>query len=122
MLRRTIYLNQPTLNQLAVDTQVQSKFGTGPVRHTLLSGFDYQNNEITGRTGVGGFAAPINVFNPVYGNYRGANVRRDLAPAKQIQTGAYLQDQIEWNKWLLMLGLRYDLVARSAGQHAGGFA
>lgn len=108
MLRRTIYLNQPTLNQLAVDTQVQSKFRTGPVGHTLLSGFDYQNNEITGRTGVGGFAAPINVFNPVYGNYQAPTSTRDLMAAKQIQTGAYLQDQLEWNKWLLMLGLRYD--------------
>lgn len=108
LLRRTIYLNQPTLNQFAVDTQVQSKFRTGPVGHTLLSGVDYQNSESTGRTGVGGFAAPINVFNPVYGNYQAPTSTRDLNPAKQIQTGLYLQDQIEWNKWLLMLGLRYD--------------
>lgn len=108
LLRRTIYLNQPTLNQFAVDTQVQSKFRTGPVGHTLLTGLDYQNSESTGRTGVGGFAAPINVFNPVYGNYQAPTSTRDLNPAKQIQTGLYLQDQIEWNKWLLMLGLRYD--------------
>ncbi len=108
LLRRTIYLNQPTLNQLAVDTQAQSRFRTGPIGHTLLSGFDYQNNEITGRTGVGGFAAPINVFNPVYGNYRAPTSTRDLEPAKQIQSGFYLQDQLNWNQWLLMLGLRYD--------------
>ena len=24
------------------------------------------------------------------------------------QTGLYLQDQMEWNQWLLMLGLRHD--------------
>lgn len=108
LLRRVVYLNQPTLNQLAIDTQGQAKFRTGTVGHTLLAGFDYQNNEITGRTGVGGVAAPINVFNPVYGNYTAPASTRDLDPAKQIQTGIYLQDQLEWNKWLLMLGLRYD--------------
>lgn len=108
MLRRVLYLNQPTLNQLAIDTQGQAKFRTGPVGHTFLAGMDYQNSTSTGRTNANGTAAPINVFNPVYGNYVFPTSFRDIPEAKQIQTGVYLQDQLEWNKWLLMLGLRYD--------------
>ncbi|WP_455287259.1 TonB-dependent siderophore receptor [Cupriavidus necator] len=107
LMRRTVYLNQPTLNSFAVDTQAQSNFRTGPVAHTLLTGVDYQHAEITGRTGVGGTAAPLNVFNPVYGNFTMPGTR-DLNPSTQAQTGLYVQDQLSWNKWLLMLGLRYD--------------
>lgn len=107
LMRRTVYLNQPTLNAFLVDTQAQGNFRTGPVDHTLLAGMDYQNAEITGRSGVGGTAAPLDVFNPVYGNFTLPGTR-DLNPSKQIQTGVYLQDQLSWNKWLLMLGLRYD--------------
>ncbi|MBY4947180.1 TonB-dependent siderophore receptor [Cupriavidus respiraculi] len=109
MLRRTVYMNQPTLDNFAVDTQAQANFATGPIGHTLLTGIDYQHSEITGRTGSGGTAAPINVFNPVYGNFTPPTTIRDLNPSTQAQTGLYMQDQISWNKWLLMLGLRYDM-------------
>jgi iron complex outermembrane receptor protein len=107
LMRRTVYLSQPTLNAFVVDTQAQGNFRTGAVDHTLLAGVDYQHAEITGRSGVGGTAAPLDVFNPVYGNFTLPGTR-DLNPSKQIQTGVYLQDQLSWNKWLLMLGLRYD--------------
>ncbi|WP_454752999.1 TonB-dependent siderophore receptor [Cupriavidus necator] len=107
LMRRTVYLNQPTLNSFAVDTQAQSNFRTGPIAHTLLTGVDYQHAEITGRAGVGGTAAPLNVFNPAYGNFTPPGTR-DLNPSTQAQTGLYVQDQLSWNKWLLMLGLRYD--------------
>jgi len=108
LLRRTATFSQPTLNAFVVDTQAQAKFRTGSLDHTLLTGVDYQHSEITGRTGVGVTAAPIDVFNPVYGNYTGPTSFRDMNPSKQIQTGLYMQDQMAWNKWLLMVGLRYD--------------
>lgn len=110
LLRRVVSWSQPTLNQLAIDTQGQADFRTGAFGHKLLVGFDYQNSEATGRTMVpgSGTAAPINVFNPVYGNYTMPNRFNDTPAAKQIQTGVYMQEQLEWNKWLLMLGLRYD--------------
>lgn len=108
LMRRTVYLNQPTLNAFAIDNQAQATFRTGSIGHRLLTGLDYQHAEITGRTGVGGTAAPLNVFNPVYGNFVAPASTRDLNPSTQAQTGIYLQDQLSWNKWLLMLGLRYD--------------
>lgn len=107
LLARTVYWNKPTLRSFTVDTQAQANFGTGPLRHTLLAGVDYQHAAQDGSTGTGGSAAPIDVFNPVYGNYVAPTLTA-LNESKQIQTGIYLQDQIEWNKWLLMLGLRYD--------------
>lgn len=108
MMRRTMSFDQPTLKNFAVDTQAQASFTTGTVGHTLLTGVDYQHSDLTGRNGVGGTAAPINVFNPTYGNYTMPTSYVDKNPATQTQTGLYMQDQMSWNQWLLMVGLRYD--------------
>lgn len=53
LLRRVIYQNQPTLKQFVVDTQGQFKFQTGPIRHTLLTGIDYQRSVLDARQGGG---------------------------------------------------------------------
>ncbi|MDI9220359.1 ferrichrome porin FhuA [Pantoea sp. EA-12] len=102
------------LNQFAVDTQAQAKFGTGAVDHTLLMGVDYQRtrNDIDAAFGS---ASPISAINPQYGNdaiigtpfpYQYLN--------RQEQTGLYTQDQMEWNRWVLTLGGRYDYAMTSA--------
>ncbi|EJL89849.1 ferrichrome porin FhuA [Pantoea sp. GM01] len=102
------------LNQFALDNQVQAKFATGAVDHTLLMGVDYQRtrNDIDAAFGS---AAPISAINPQYGNdavigtpfpYQYLN--------RQEQTGLYSQDQMEWNRWVLTLGGRYDYAMTSA--------
>ena len=102
------------LNQFAVDNQAQAKFATGQLDHTLLLGVDYQRmrNDINAAFGS---AFPLNAVNPQYGNdalngtafpYRYLN--------KQEQTGLYAQDQMEWDRWVLTLGSRYDYAMTSA--------
>ncbi|RAU31498.1 ferrichrome porin FhuA [Pantoea sp. RIT413] len=107
------------LDQFAVDTQAQAKFATGAVDHTLLAGVDYQRtrNDIDALfTG----ANPLSSVNPQYGNdsltgtpyvYQYLN--------KQEQTGLYTQDQMEWNRWVLTLGGRYDYAMTSALNRSG---
>lgn len=107
LLRRVVYQSHPILSQWAVDTQAQLIFHTGPVRHLLLTGIDYQRSTLNSRKGMGGIAAPIDVHRPVYGNYTRPTAIVD-ATRHAHQTGVYAQDQIEWRQWLLMLGLRYD--------------
>ncbi|WHQ74874.1 ferrichrome porin FhuA [Pantoea sp. Lij88] len=102
------------LNQFAVDNQAQAKFATGQVDHTLLLGVDYQRtrNDIDAAFGS---AAPLNAINPQYGN--NANVGTPFPYQylnKQEQTGLYTQDQMEWNRWVLTLGGRYDYAMTSA--------
>lgn len=102
------------LNQFALDNQAEAKFATGVVDHTLLMGVDYQRtrNDIDAAFGS---AAPISAINPQYGNdavigtpfpYQYLN--------RQEQTGLYSQDQMEWNRWVLTLGGRYDYAMTSA--------
>ncbi|MBK4770315.1 MAG: ferrichrome porin FhuA [Pantoea sp. Morm] len=102
------------LNQFAVDTQAQAKFATGAVEHTVLVGVDYQRtrNDIDAIfTG----ATPISIVNPQYGNDSlvGAPYLYQYLN-KQEQTGLYTQDQMEWNRWVLTLGGRYDYAMTSA--------
>ncbi|MXP60047.1 ferrichrome porin FhuA [Pantoea sp. Taur] len=113
-INRNSAVSDEKLNQFAVDNQVQAKFATGAVDHTLLMGVDYQRtrNDINAAFDS---AEPISAVNPQYGNdtlggtpfiYQYLN--------KQEQTGLYTQDQMEWNRWVLTLGGRYDYAMTSA--------
>lgn len=49
----------------------------------------------------------INVFNPVYGRYTPASsVSHSVYHTGQM--GLYTQEHLEWQRWLLTLGLRHD--------------
>ncbi|MDE1189555.1 MAG: ferrichrome porin FhuA [Pantoea sp.] len=101
------------LNEFSVDTQAQAKFNTGALSHTLLMGVDYQQmrNDINAQFGT---ASSLNAVNPQYGN---DTVTPFADPYqhldKQRQTGLYTQDQMEWNRWVLTLGGRYDYAMTS---------
>lgn len=47
-----------------VDTQLEGRFETGPLRHNVLLGFDYQRMMLDQRAG-GALASPLNLFFPV---------------------------------------------------------
>ena len=111
-INRAFVRSDEDLNSFTVDTQLQSDFATGAVDHTLLIGVDYlrMRNDIDADYGT---ANPISMTNPQYGN---ANVNINFPYAvinRQEQTGLYVQDQAEWNKWILTLGGRYDFAKTS---------
>ncbi|EIM30179.1 TonB-dependent siderophore receptor [Microvirga lotononidis] len=97
------------LNSFAVDNQAQANFQTGTVDHTLLMGLDYTYVNVNDRIGFG--AAPnldLNTLN--YGQqpiFRPTYNFRNLT-TEQSQTGIYVQDQLEWNRFILTLGGRHD--------------
>lgn len=101
------------LNQFAVDTQAQAKFLTGAVDHTLLMGVDYQRtrNDIDAAFAS---ASSISPFDPQYGNNTTGAPFLYQYLNRQEQTGLYTQDQMEWNRWVLTLGGRYDYAMTSA--------
>ncbi|CAK6496200.1 Ferrichrome outer membrane transporter/phage receptor [Pantoea sp. Nvir] len=106
--------SQERLNQFAVDTQAQAKFATGEVDHTLLLGVDYQrtHNDIDAAFGS---AAPLSAIDPQYGNDASVGTPFPYQYLnRQEQTGLYAQDQMEWDRWVLTLGGRYDYAMTSA--------
>jgi iron complex outermembrane receptor protein len=100
------------LHSYIIDNMLQADFYTGSIKHTALFGADYQRRK-TVVDWQSGSLAPINAFNPVYGNseityYDPTSYLRRLE-----QTGVYAQDLIEWDKWRFSLGLRHDWVETS---------
>lgn len=90
-----------------VDNQLEGKFTTGAVKHTMLVGLDYQKRHVDGFW-ESGSADPINAFNPVYGNPGLSGVSAAPIDRWLEQTGVYLQDQIAIDRWHFTLGVRED--------------
>lgn len=90
------------------------KTATGPVKHTLLGGFEYKNVDITTVRGDFTLSNAVSLFNPnnLETSLNGIN-RRPTFDRKinSDQTSFYAQDQIELTDQLkLRLGIRNDLV------------
>ncbi|QBX68398.1 ferrichrome porin FhuA [Serratia quinivorans] len=106
-LTRGVMNSKEHLSSFAVDTQAQAKFATGVVDHTLLMGGDYMRmrNDVVYQYGT---ASPLNVVAPQYGNQNYTITGGASQVNRQEQTGLYVQDQAEWNQWVLTMGGRYD--------------
>ena len=111
-ISRAYVRSDEDLNNFSVDTQAQTKFATGTVDHTLLTGVDYMRmrNDIDADYGS---ASPIDMHNPQYGNANVVTFFPYEVINRQEQTGLYMQDQAEWNKFVLTLGGRYDFAKTS---------
>jgi iron complex outermembrane receptor protein len=90
-----------------LDNQLQATFTTGPLKHTLLTGLDAQVfRNSTDR--VVGTPTALDLYNPGYGNSPGTLTVNARSKTDADQQGFYLQDQIQWDRWHLLLGLRRD--------------
>lgn len=92
-----------SLQALAVDSQAQAGFTTGPVNHTVFAGLDHQQRR-TKNDWLFAPVASIDAFNPVYGNVAPGVGSPMKATRKLEQTGVHLQDQIELNRCRSSLG------------------
>lgn len=90
-----------------LDNQLQANFATGPLKHTLLTGVDAQVfRSNTDR--VTGTPAALDLYNPGYGGSPGTLTANARSKTEANQQGFYLQDQIEFERWHLLLGVRRD--------------
>ncbi|WP_449550656.1 ferrichrome porin FhuA [Lelliottia amnigena] len=113
-LTRQYVIDNEKLENFSVDTQLQSKFATGSVDHTLLTGVDFMRmrNDIDSWFGYAGSVAPSDIYNLDrsdfdFGAHPGPSGAYQVLN-KQKQTGVYVQDQAQWDKVLVTLGGRYD--------------
>lgn len=105
-LNRYAFFNDESAKFFTVDNQAQAKFSTGPLSHTALFGFDYQRVLYRERVGLG--AAPqLDPFAPVYLPVAMPNATSDDIERMK-QFGVYAQDQIAWQKWRFLIGVRED--------------
>ncbi|MGV7217963.1 TonB-dependent siderophore receptor [Bradyrhizobium sp. UFLA05-112] len=101
-----------TANQANLDNQLEYRFDTGLVKHTMLFGVDLRGYQIDDYQQFQfGTTPSINVFNPVYG----LNVPFTTGPFRnylitQKQAGTYLQDQVKLGNFTLVVSGRNDWV------------
>lgn len=110
-LARFTFWDTPDANQLNLDNQLEYRFNTGPVSHIALVGLDAKQYTVDD---YGAFAAApsLNLLNPVY---TVTSLPAGAAPFQsyfltQKTAGLYAQDQIKWDRLILTLSGRYDLV------------
>lgn len=100
---------------ITTDTQVEAKFATGAVGHTLLGGFDYfrtsYDSQVRQASTPTVFLPLLNIFDPRYRGTAGFHAALPVVVSSDAvanQFGVYLQDQIEVGKLRVTVGGRKD--------------
>ncbi|HGW3638232.1 TPA: TonB-dependent siderophore receptor [Citrobacter koseri] len=111
LLSRRAQHEERTTNEFGIDNQLEAQFATAQMNHTLLGGLDYKSSNDKQLLMRGsGSQYDMDWTHPVYG----VNVDEStFSPASHEQQnldqmGLYLQDQMSWNNWELLLSGRYD--------------
>ncbi len=111
---RTLWLSAITtkvdIDAVALDNQAQARFTTGPLSHTLLFGLDYRWQGTDTLSGSAANVARIDLFTPSYGKPIATPAFTSDQWQTDRQIGLYLQDQIKFDRWVLLLGGRYDWI------------
>ncbi|MEX6254394.1 TonB-dependent siderophore receptor [Providencia huaxiensis] len=104
-----VYQDSPSHSKTWVaDNQLIYQLDTGPIRHQLLFGFDYQ----TGKLDKDWWGSQTVSFDPWvkphHPEFRPYPVSRTSTTQRFDRYGVYLQDQLSWQQWDLLLNGRYD--------------
>lgn len=111
-LSRYLFSTREDEKTLGLDNSLQWRFSSGPAEHTLLAGLDYRRTHIDYDSGFEFSATTLDAYAPVYGTMPGVQPEfTSFTRQRQSQLGAYVQDQIRLDRWLLTLGGRQDWVA-----------
>ncbi|WP_184505867.1 TonB-dependent siderophore receptor [Sphingomonas endophytica] len=107
-LNRAASRSDEAVDSLAFDQQVEARFTTGPVSHTLLFGVAYQGSWAETQASGFGYVPPIDYLNPVYGR---SFARPSLAQHYRQswgRIGVYAQDLVRLGRLAVTLGGRED--------------
>ena len=109
LLSRGNFVTTPRVGLFTVDNQAEVKFATGPLQHTMLFGLDYKRYRIDDEQGFE-IGPSLNLLYPIYTPTFPTTSRYTLSNIVQNQLGAYVQDQIRFDRFTLVLSGRHDWV------------
>ncbi|UDQ81962.1 TonB-dependent siderophore receptor [Erwinia rhapontici] len=97
-------------DELAMDNQLKGKFETGDVNHTVIGGLDYKWSDVDSKLWRdSGDRYILDWANPTSIDIDESDFSLVTSTRKRLhQVGVYLQDQLEWNRWNLVLSGRND--------------
>ncbi|MEQ4674866.1 TonB-dependent siderophore receptor [Providencia vermicola] len=108
-LLTAVYQNSPSKSKtFVVDNQLVYNVKTGNIHHELLTGFDYQ----TGKLNKNWWGSQTVSFDPWvkphHPEFKPYPISRTSTTQRFDRYGVYLQDQLSWQQWDLILSGRYD--------------
>lgn len=111
----TVNRNFSSFNETQDDKTLQAEvYGdvrTGAVGHRLLIGIEHTDDKLAYLDGQAVFGAPpVDLFNPVQTGRPDTYVDTGNSNYEYVSDAIYLQDEISWNDWRLLLGGRYEEV------------
>jgi iron complex outermembrane receptor protein len=109
-----VFRDQHEMEQYGFDTSIHGEVRTGEISHKIAVGVDHAEHDLVedyARTGGG-----VLTFSYASKNYPTLAEIEALSLDAYVthtvtdyeQTGIYVQDQMDWGRWSLMLGARYD--------------
>ncbi|GLK57362.1 iron complex outermembrane receptor protein [Methylopila capsulata] len=115
--RRGSYAIEETVEATQIDNQLEAKFETGFVRHTMLFGVDHQWSK--SKQGTGSLAAnpdyELDVDDPNFGLDGPTPPITTRTDVGLKQLGLYAQDQIKiGDHWNIAAGIRHDWAKRTS--------
>ncbi|NHN87322.1 TonB-dependent siderophore receptor [Acetobacter conturbans] len=106
-LEREAYASKEHYDTVTVEEQILGHFMTGPVKHQVIVGGNWQNLRDSANL-YEGDASSLDVFSPTYGQ---AVPNLSLVTIQSITTnqeGVYGEDQMTWGKLHVQGGVRHD--------------
>ncbi|MEX0631546.1 TonB-dependent receptor [Serratia ureilytica] len=98
-------------HELGLDNQLKAQFSTGDVEHSVLTGLDYKWSKVNTQNWRGDSAGYfLDWTRPVYGMPVNESALPKVTDNRKVldQLGVYLQDQMSYGGWNLLLSLRND--------------
>lgn len=99
--------SRESFDTIAIDSQAQATFDTGPLQHTMLFGVDYRWLDSIAKTGFGN-APPIDIYRPDNSQSITMPPLATASRSRVTQLGLYAQDQIRFGGLVLTAGIRHD--------------
>ncbi|WP_431022677.1 TonB-dependent siderophore receptor [Erwinia rhapontici] len=105
-----------SLDAWSTDNQLEADFATGDVTHKLVVGAEYHQYKNDVWSGYGS-ASPLNPFTGATASHGVTVTSQDNTTRRYYQSGVYLQDELEWNRWHATLSGRYDRMVSEQDNH-----
>lgn len=105
-----------SLDAWSTDNQLEADFATGELTHKVVIGAEYHQYKNDVWSGYGS-ASPLDPFTGDTATHGVAVTYQDNTTRRYYQSGIYLQDELEWNRWHATLSGRYDRMVSEQDNH-----
>lgn len=109
-VNRSFVSYDETQDDLTLQAELYGRVVTGPLTHRLLIGLDHSRDELSYLDGQIAYGQPIDLLNPVRTGRPTGYLPVGDSHYDYTSTGLYVQDEIAWNNWRLLLGGRLEEV------------